>query len=100
MANGPHAASARRGFLEQDGVAGGQPLRVVVVAAAEHAGQRQAARPRPAEHQRVAGAQAGVAEGEAAEPVAAVRIDAGVVEDEVGAEGRRPRRARGASTSR
>ena len=54
----------------------------------------------PAEDAGVAGAEAGVGEGEAAEAVGVVRIDAGIVEDEVGAEGLGGARGRGRATSR
>ena len=87
-AAGRQSLGEARGLLEQNGVASGEPLGGVVVAAAEHGGHRQAAGASPAEHQRVAGAQAGVSEGEPAEAVLAMRVDAGIVEDEVGAEAR------------
>ena len=83
----PASGDEAGGFLEEDGVAGGEALRLVVVAATEDADDGRGRGAGPGEDEGVAGAEAGVGQGEAAEAVAGVRIDAGVVEDEVGAEG-------------
>ena len=62
-----------------------QPVDVGIVAATDDADERTAGAPDGADHPRVAFGKAEVGQGEAAEAVVRVGIDAGIVEHDVGA---------------